>query len=1202
MRIPTTNQYGSTVQASKITGFGLRPAACPDGPRKNGNIVLWAALLFLLGLPLPTDAEEPTLARLSFWVPPERMEEFETAYEKEVAPFLKAHGHVESSRRSRATVDSVFSRLFEYESPARRVAKGEVLRADSTARENWRTLLRGLGATFGTPFWTSGLIRSEFVSYSAPAGTGKTMRAGAGETVRAGAGNTVLAGAGFRQGLWQSLSDEDGLPSSLVLAILQDRQGDLWFGTAGGVSRYDGAQFTTFTTENGLAHNRVSSIVEDRQGNLWFGTWGGVSRYDGQHFTTFTTADGLAHNHVNDMAEDRQGNLWFGTGSLANEGAGVSRFDGSHFTTFTTADGLAHNHVNDMVEDQKGNLWFGTAGGGVSRYDEQEFVTFTAADGLGGNSVYSIMEDRQGHLWFGTRGGVSRYDGQHFMTFTIQGLPLYWAYSIVEDQQGNLWFGTFQEGLIRYDGQHFTTFTTQDGLPSNNVSAMVEDRQGTLWVGTSGGLSRYDGETFTTFTTQDGLGDNGVYPMLEDRAGHLWLGTLQGGVSRYDGQHFTTFTTQDGLAHDRVRSIMEDRQGHLWFGTWGGVSRYDGQEFVTFTTQDGLAHNTVRSMVEDRQGTLWFGTHDGVSRYDGETFTTLAGEDGPGTNIVWTILEDSRGHLWFGTVEVGAIRYDGQKFTRFTAQDGLGGNDVRSIVEDRQGHLWFGGFRGGGVHRYDGKEFVTFTTQDGLAKNTVLAMMEDRQGHLWFGTHGGVSRYDGKVFQTVSRRDGLVNNQVQGILQDRHGDVWFATGGDLTRYRPQQTFPPTIHLTDVIADRHYESIQELSLPSTQTVVTFEFQGSSLTTRPGGMVYVYRLQGYDDEWRPTYEGQVGYTDLPTGDYVFQVKVVDRDLNYSEPPAQVRLKIHPPYKTMAWIGLVGLAVVVALVSSGAAWRHRRAQRQAERALLEEQRRRLEERQQAQDLLIRSESMAAIGTLVAGAAHELNNPLGAATSLVQSVQEMIEEDTAAQLKEDRSALVDHLAFSRKELQRAQEIVGSLLGLSRQTQEYTETVDLHTVVADALRVLYNRYKRYDVNIAEDYQEDLPAIRGNFAQLGQVCLNLIQNAIEALGGLEGQITLRTYATAEEVVFECGDTGPGMSASVLQDVFKPFFTTKAPGEGTGLGLYISHEIVEKHGGQIRVDSVEGKGTTFWVELPLQNVADSPLPDRVSTAKGDSPIT
>jgi two-component system NtrC family sensor kinase len=181
----------------------------------------------------------------------------------------------------------------------------------------------------------------------------------------------------------------------------------------------------------------------------------------------------------------------------------------------------------------------------------------------------------------------------------------------------------------------------------------------------------------------------------------------------------------------------------------------------------------------------------------------------------------------------------------------------------------------------------------------------------------------------------------------------------------------------------------------------------------------------------------------------------------------------------------------------------------------------------------------------------------------------------------MADNLAFSRKELGRAKDIVASLLGLSRQTGEYTEAVDLKAVAKDALRVLYNRYKRYEVNIEEDYAAGLPAIQGNFAQLGQVCLNVIQNAIEAIGKVKGKITLRTYGEDGWVVFACVDTGPGMSAEVRRDIFKPFFTTRAPGEGTGLGLYIVHQIVEKHGGRIEVDSEVGKGTTFRVRLPLK---------------------
>jgi len=136
-------------------------------------------------------------------------------------------------------------------------------------------------------------------------------------------GVTVKAGPGVRKvargkGQWKTFGVADGLPNPVIAAILQDRAGNLWFGTGGvwdgagggGIVRYDGVWFTTFTTKDGLASDRVSSLLEDRAGQLWFGTWGGgVSRYDGKHFTTFTRNEGLAYNTVFSIVEDRVGHL-----------------------------------------------------------------------------------------------------------------------------------------------------------------------------------------------------------------------------------------------------------------------------------------------------------------------------------------------------------------------------------------------------------------------------------------------------------------------------------------------------------------------------------------------------------------------------------------------------------------------------------------------------------------------------------------------------------------------------------------------------------------------------------------------------------------------------------------------------------------------------------------------------------------------------
>ena len=191
-----------------------------------------------------------------------------------------------------------------------------------------------------------------------PAGLGTTMKAGTGRRVKAGPGITVSAGPGFRQGLWYTLSTKDGV-KYFNSNLMQDLAGDWWFsdGFMGpGVSRYDGANLTRFTTADGLGSNAISAVFKDRQGHLWFATEGGVSRYDGVHFTTFTTADGLVHDSVRAIIEDRQGHLWFATQG------GVSRYDGVHFTTFTTADGLVHNTVRVMLADSQGNLWFGNGG------------------------------------------------------------------------------------------------------------------------------------------------------------------------------------------------------------------------------------------------------------------------------------------------------------------------------------------------------------------------------------------------------------------------------------------------------------------------------------------------------------------------------------------------------------------------------------------------------------------------------------------------------------------------------------------------------------------------------------------------------------------------------------------------------------------------------------------------------------------------
>jgi len=767
--------------------------------------------------------------------------------------------------------------------------------------------------------------------------------------------------APFKKGTWKTYTSLDGLGNNFVYDIHDDRDGLLWFGTIGGVSRYDGNQFITLTTEDGLANNLAGAIARDSEGALWFGTLGGVSRYDGSQFTTFTTADGLAANAVTALYCASDGALWFGTGYWGRKAGGVSRYDGKRFVSLTSEDGLAGNCASRIHEGPNGVVWFGIWGGGVSGYDGSEFVNLTAADGLPSNNVTAIHCDPDGVLWVATWGaGVSRVvypfdklragsersrrDGNEFVNFTAEdGFLSDTVLSIYRAPDGVMWFGGLG-GVSRYDGVTVVNFTEADGLANNAVNVMSRDTDGVMWFGTGvavytggGGVSRYDDQTFLNFTTRDGLASNNIATIYRDPDGILWFGTNGGGAASYDGNQFRNFTTRDGLAHDDIWGIHRTSDGVMWFATrWRGVSRYDGKKFTNFTAQDGLGNNQVITIHGDSDGTMWFGTlWGGVSRYgfdtqtvglsspkgvskstqpkDGKQFTTFTGKDGMADNFVWDIYRDSDDVLWFGH-EGGVTRYDGKTFVTLTEADGLVNNTVFAIYGTADGALWFG--TAGGVCCYtnpnaNDKKFLTFTERDGLADNYVRAIHQSADGAMWFGTEGsGVSRYDGQTWTSLDARDGLAGNDVVSIHEDTDGFLWFATDGGITRYRGSTTKPKVV-IASVKTDKEYTDIRAIPSITTGQRVTIRYGGIDFKTVPAKRQYRYRLKEFDDDWRkPTTETSFDDSFLKPGSYTFEVQAIDRDLNYSE-PASLTLKVVPPWYLNGWIAIpLGGGILVLL----------------------------------------------------------------------------------------------------------------------------------------------------------------------------------------------------------------------------------------------------------------------------------------------------
>ena len=253
-------------------------------------------------------------------------------------------------------------------------------------------------------------------------------------------------------------------------------------------------------------------------------------------------------------------------------------------------------------------------------------------------------------------------------------------------------------------------------------------------------------------------------------------------------------------------------------------------------------------------------------------------------------------------------------------------------------------------------------------------------------------------------------------------------------------------------------------------------------------------------------------------------------------------------------------------------------------------ISEQQMLEAQLIQSEKMAAVGTLVSGVAHELNNPL----TSIAGLSEFLLEQPAGAVLERR-----HLQVINEEAERAGRIVRDLLTFSRKGPAERTPVDLGDVVQRTVQLMAYEMKRRGVSVLTSIASGVPPVLGDRYQLQQVVLNLLSNAAHALGTLPPdrprQVEVKVSAEGARAMLRVIDTGPGIPPDVKAQMFSPFFTTKAPGEGTGLGLFVSYGIAEAHGGMLSAESVPGEGATLILSLPVAETAPAPAEGAAAAA-------
>ena len=1065
---------------------------------------------------------------------------FAETFTSRLEPTLLEIGLKPHDEPGRETISGIYSRLYTVEPSSDVVA----LRNALGSNDEFNEILRDLGWSLEVA-GVDGLMPFRLELYRADIGPGERAEPHLGSH-------------------WTTYNAVDGLGSGFVMGICRDRDGSLWLSTfGGGLTRYDGRAFKTFTNRDGLPSNEVSATFQDSDGRIWVCTEKGVTRYDGTAFEVLGSDHGLANLEVAGGLEAQDGSVWVATED------GVWR--GARFEMISVSDGLSNDQVMCLIQDANGHFWFGTEDG-LCRYNGRTFTTYTTQDGLSHNRIRSLFQDSRGRIWVGTEEGLDTIedDGVRSSSSLLSEQPR-GTISIFEDSLGVMWFGSYR-GLLRYDGETTGVLSVADGLADRRVWSIAEDDEGYMWFGTFAGLNRYDGRSFLSVTDPLSDEDSGVLALLQTDSGDLWFGPFSGGLGRYDGETFTIFRETDGLPEPVPMDMLEDRHGNIWVATWSsGVFRFDGKTVEVFTEADGLSHNRVWRMIEHSDGRIWCGTYTGLSVFDGQLIRSYTQEDGLLHDSVRDLAEDKDGCVWLATLN-GLTRFDadGKLVEQVDEASGLPSGSVWSVLCDRKGDMWFG-TGGAGLVRYDGSAFETLTVEDGLAADHVWSVIELANGDLLAGTNGGgASRYDGQVIQNLTDPDGLTGLVGRSILQDRKGRIWFGTTEGVLRYTPQSNIAPPITIEAVVAGARYGVDEPVRILDSVGLVTFEYFGSSFKTRPEGMVYRYRLVEIDSKediaWQTSRTQRVEFQDLTSGSYRFEVVAVDRDLVYSESPATIDLLVEPDTRD----------VMIDELESR----------------VKERTRELEEKQTQ---LIQAEKLAALGNLAAGIAHEINNPVGAisgaadvsgraARKIEESIGEEGSEISTERLKGILRIIRQNSETTHRGTERISRIVRSLSRFVRLDEAAFQVVDVHDGLDATLELLYHEMGSR-VSVVKNYKE-IPPVPCYPSELNQVFMNILQNAIQALDG-EGIIEIGTSANDKEVSISIKDNGRGIPEAQLAKVFEPGFTHRDGRVGAGFGLSISKQVMVRHGGTIEVETAEGAGSTFLLTLPLAGPPEAP---------------
>lgn len=1004
----------------------------------------------------------------------------------------------------------------------------------------------------------------------------------------------------------RSITMDDGLPSNAVRSVVQGSKGYMWFGTDNGLCRFDGYDVKTYYNPFTTVDQFVSALTACEEG-LLVGCNNGAYLFCNATDRFQKLSDKITAPVFN-FSLDGDQNIWIST-----NGQGVFRYNRTTHELHQYPMKNIQGKVQSTLVDANNQVWMLCNHGEASIYHLNKSTDQFEAFPLKGDATMfhgmAMLAAPDGNLYVGTwENGLYKLNADGSAEQLISGTLSNAVHHIHQlYNNGNKYILiASDDGLVQYDIQNRSwSMLSEVNDPSRStnerfVYGIAGDNEGGIWVTTFyGGVSYLPStsveERFRAYSArQGGLRGNVVGRFFEDQQHRIWIATDDAGLDCFNPQtnSFVSYPGKAAMGKYNVHALFANGND-LWVGTYGnGVIRMNmatGAQQI-FQTDGMVSGSNAYCIYRDRKNRLWAASMDGASLFDEgqQKFSKIKSFK----SLTIDIKEDPQGNVWFATQGGGLWRLDkNNAWKQYKHVE----NDSTSLVSDQVNCLVIG--EKGQLYAATGDGLCEFLPSKGIfrrisieAPSLDFASLVISQGVMWISTSKGIVKYTpGEPVQLFNKYDGLTCDQFMpnaGLLAS-DGRIYFGSTRGFNCFYPylvkiNQVAPP-VAITSVElfgqpieagSDQLEKSLShaaELNLSHNENTINISFAALSYVS-PEKNQYAYKLEGVDKDWIYTHEHRANYTNLPAGTYTFLVKATNNDGVWSKNEARLQIVVHPPF----WWSLPAKILYLLLIGYAIYWfMQSRLKREKLRHQEELDQLELKQDQEMRDARLQFFTMIA---------HEIRTPVTLIIGPLENLKEHWKQ-VSGKLT-DGETITQTLSVIDRNAQRLLLLVNQLLDFNKVQQKgmqihfHLNNISklMHAVAERFAPTFEQKSIRFDVDYPAD---DLVAMIDQEA-VTKVISNLMTNALKYTGDYV-HLSCRLLENGTHFRIEVEDNGLGISPDEKEKIFGAFYQARDNKPGTGIGLNIVKNLVEAHHGMVEVESEVGKGATFIVTLPLNQV-------------------